>query len=204
MEKIDIKKQLKEYYNPRAKEVSLVDVPTMKFLTITGEGAPESPQFKEAIEALYPIAYGIKFYYKKGQAIDYGVMPLEGLWWADDMTNFNQESQNKDLWKWQLMIAQPDFVTKEVFEQVRDKALDKKKNPNFNQVRFEEFTEGPSTQIMHIGPFATEKDNIQKLHQTIEELGAKRSGMHHEIYLNDFRKISPEKMKTVLRQPYSK
>lgn len=202
--KIDFKKELKEFYNPSAKDVSLVDLPQMNFLMIDGEGAPESSAFREAIEAIYPIAYGIKFANKKATGTDYGVMPLEGLWWADDMSAFNEDKRNKDDWKWTLMIMQPDFISAELFGETKKAAMAKKPNPVMEKVRLQKFQEGQSVQIMHVGPFSEEGPNIQKLHAKISDLGASLSGKHHEIYLNDFRRVNPQKMKTILRQPYQK
>ncbi|MCW4028824.1 MAG: GyrI-like domain-containing protein [Candidatus Bathyarchaeota archaeon] len=199
MEKVDFKKELKTLYNPSAKEISLVDVPAMNFLLVDGGGAPASPQYIQAIEALYSVAYTLKFMVKKAQGVDFGVMPLEGLWWMDDMTKFS--TALKDQWKWTAMIMQPKYVTaadfKEAVEQVR-----KKKNPTaLPKVRFESFKEGPAAQIMYIGPFANEGPTIQKIHAHIQNSGHQLSGKHHEIYLNNPQKTAPEKLKTVIRQP---
>lgn len=123
MDKIDLKKELKNLYNPSAKEVTSVDVPAMNFLLVNGEGAPASPQYIEAIEALFSVSYALKFMVKKGKGIDYAVMPLEGLWWMDDMAKFSVE--RKDEWKWTSMIMQPKYVTandvKLAVEQVKKK-----------------------------------------------------------------------------------
>jgi hypothetical protein len=123
MEKVDLKKELKNLYNPSPKEVTAVDVPAMNFLMIDGEGSPSSPQYREAIEALFSVSYALKFMVKKGKGVDYAVMPLEGLWWVDDMTKFSAE--RKDEWKWTAMIMQPKYVTTEdaklVIEQTRKK-----------------------------------------------------------------------------------
>jgi len=198
MEKVDLKKELKNLYNPSAKEVSIIDVPDMNFLMIDGEGAPASQQYIEAVQTLYPLAYALKFMVKKAKGVDYGVMPLEGLWWMDDMAQFSVE--RKDEWKWTAMIMQPKYVTeidfKAAVEQVR-----KKNPPALEKVRFECFHEGKAAQIMHIGPFSAEAPNIQRMHAVIKASGHQLSGKHHEIYLNDPSKTAPEKLKTVLRQP---
>ena len=203
MEKIDLKKELKAFYNPTAKDVTLIDVPRMNFIMIDGQGAPESPQFAQSIAALYPIAYGIKFDKKRTDGIDYGVMPLEGLFWADDMKVFMPETADRNKWQWTLMIMQPDIVTRKDFENSVAASKKKKDNPLIDKVRFENFTEGKAAQIMHIGPYSAEGPNIQKLHHKITEIGARLSGRHHEIYLSDPRRAAPDKMKTVVRQPYS-
>jgi hypothetical protein len=203
MEKIDLKKELKAFYNPTAKDVTVIDITKMNFIMVDGQGAPESPQFSQSIEALYPIAYTIKFDKKKAAGIDYGVMALEGLFWADDMKVFMPETADRNRWQWTLMIMQPEFITRKDFENAVAAAKKKKDNPSIDKVRFESFTEGKSAQIMHIGPYSAEGPNIQRVHHKIKEIGGKLSGRHHEIYLSDPRRAAPDKMKTVIRQPYS-
>ena len=202
MRTLDLKKELKEYYNPTAKEVTLVDVPEMNFIMIDGQGAPESPQFQQSIEALYPIAYTIKFNKKKKEGVDYPVMALEGLWWAEDMSDFDPEKGNRDKWMWTLMIMQPGIVTVTDIETAREVSSRKKSNPALNRVRFQSYSEGKSAQIMHVGPFSEEGPNVQRIHHKIKNIGGRLYGKHHEIYLSDFRRVDPAKMKTVLRQPY--
>lgn len=200
MEKIDLKKKLKHLYQPSAKEVVQVDVPTMNYLMVDGEGDPNaSPSFSEAVEALFAVSYAVKFMIKKGLlALDYGVMPLEGLWWADDMSNFSID--DKSNWKWTLMIMQPDFVTTEMIDSAIS-SVRKKKNPvAISKVRFEKLSEGKCAQILHIGPFSEEGPAVEKVHHFIASRG-KRIGKHHEIYLSDIRKAEPAKWKTVIRQP---
>ena len=203
MEKIDLKKELKAFYNPTAKDVTLVEVPKMNFIMIDGKGAPESEQFSQSIQALYPIAYTIKFDKKKTDGTDFTVMPMEGLFWADDMAAFMPETADRAAWQWTLMIMRPDFITKADFSKARETAKKKKDNPFLDTVRFESFSEGKTAQIMHIGPYSAEGPNIQRIHNKIKEIGGKLSGRHHEIYLSDPRRVAPEKMKTVIRQPYS-
>jgi hypothetical protein len=199
LNKVDLKKELNELYNPSAKEITTVDVPAMNFLLVDGEGAPTSPQYSEAIEALFSVSFTLKFMIKKGKGIDYTVMPLEGLWWVNDMTKFNPD--RKDEWMWTAMIMQPKYVNIEDFrlaiEQVK-----KKKNPvSLHKVRFESFKEGPSAQILYIGPFSAEGPTITKIHAYIQNSGHVLNGKHHEIYLNNPATTSPEKLKTILREP---
>ncbi len=137
MEKIDFKKQMKHLYQPSAKEVVVVEVPEMNFLMVDGKGDPNTSQsYAEAIEALYAVSYALKFMVKKGpMAIDYGVMPLEGLWWAEDMSTFT--AGDKSGWLWTMMIMQPEFVTKEMVEKAMQE-VGKKKNPAaLSKLRFE-------------------------------------------------------------------
>jgi hypothetical protein len=201
MKKIDFKKELKSLYQPSAKVVALVDVPPMNYLMIDGEGDPNTAKsYAEAIEALFAVAYTVKFAVKKSQEIDYGVMPLESLWWAADMTAFTTGDKAK--WQWTAMIMQPSFVTKEIVAAaVAD--VKKKKNPTaLAKLRFEALTEGTCAQTLHIGPFSEEGPTIERVHEFIRARG-KRIGKHHEIYLSDLRKAAPEKWKTVVRQPFA-
>lgn len=203
MEKIDYKKQLKHLYAPSAAKVELVDVPKMNFLMVDGEGDPNTSQaFSNAIEALYPLSYTLKFMVKKGKrCVDYGVLPLEALWWADDMSAFT--TGNKDAWKWTLMIMQPEFITQKMVEEATEEVERKKKPVSLPLVRFEAFKEGKAAQIMHRGPFSEEGPTIGKVHSFIENAGSLRMGKHHEIYLSDIRRAAPEKWKTIVRQPMS-
>lgn len=201
MEKVDLKRTLGALYCPPTREVVRVDVPAMGFLMIHGEGDPNTaPAYAQAIEALYALSYTLKFAAKKGTlAIDYGVMPLEGLWWADDMSSF--ATGDKSGWKWTAMIMQPDFITRQMVDEAAVDVL-KKRNPvALSLVRFERLTEGEAAQIMHIGPFSEEGPTIQKVHDFIDASGRQRFGKHHEIYLSDTRKAAPEKWRTIVRQP---
>lgn len=200
MEKLDLKKELKHLYNPSVKEPEIVDVPEMNFFMIDGQGDPNKSQaFQEAVDALYSVSYTIKFMVKKTKSEDYVVMPLEGLWWTDDPAGFSME--NKDVWKWTLMIMQPHSVTEDLVHVAIDQAGEKKVLPALPKLRFETLKEGLSAQIMHIGPYEAEPPTIEKLHEFVKESGHRLWGKHHEIYLSDPRKVAPEKMKTILRHP---
>jgi len=203
MKKVDLRKELKHLYNPSAKEVTVVDVPPMNFLMADGEGNPNtSEHYRHAVEALYAVSYALKFMIKKGvDATDYAVMPLEGLWWADDMARFTVD--DKDAWRWTMMIRQPEFVTEELVQEARSQ-VEKKKGPlpALPKMRFESFHEGRAAQIMHHGPFSEEGPTVERLHGFIEGQGNKLSGKHHEIYLKDPRRTAPERLKTVIRQPF--
>lgn len=201
MEKLDLKRELKHLYLPSAKQVTAVDVPAMNFLMLDGQGDPNTSQsYADTLEALFALSYAIKFAVKKGPlAIDYAVMPLEGLWWADDMSDFATGDRSR--WKWTMMIMQPRFVTCELVEETCE-AVRKKKDPvALPGVRFETFTEGAAAQTMHVGPFSEEGPVIERVHDFIEQSGRERAGKHHEIYLTDIRKADPAKWKTVIRQP---
>lgn len=203
MEKIDFKKQLKHLYDASAKAVALVEVPEMNFLMVDGAGDPNTAQsFSDAIEALFSLSYTLKFMVKKGETgVDYGVMPLEALWWSDDMSAFT--TGNKDAWKWTVMIMQPDIISFKMVEEATKEVQRKRGPPALHLVRFEAFKEGKAAQILHIGPFADEGPTIEKAHAFIENTGSTRVGKHHEIYLSDLRRTAPEKWKTIVRQPMS-
>lgn len=201
MTALDWKKTHKSLYFPPAGPV-MVDVPPMRFLMIGGHGDPNtSPLYAAAVEALFTLAYTLKFSVKKSGGVDYGVFPAEGLWWSGDMDDF--VSGNKSNWQWTMMIAQPDLIDAQAVEHARAEALKKKKGlAALEQVRFETFAEGRCAQLMHTGPFAAEGANIARLHAFIAEQGGRLTGKHHEIYLTDLRRTAPEKLKTVIRQPF--
>jgi hypothetical protein len=172
----------------------------MNFLMIDGAGDPNTAQaYQDAVNALYSLAYTLKFIVKKTQAVDYPVMALEGLWWADDMAEFSLA--NKAAWQWTMMIMQPELITPDLVARATQEAARKKPLPALRNIRFERYHEGLSAQIMHIGPYAAEAPTIEKLHRFIHDHGYALRGKHHEIYLSDPRKATPEKMKTVIRQP---
>lgn len=200
MEKIDYKKELKQLYQPSAKAVEQVEVPPMHFLMVDGQGDPNTAQlYADAIEALYAVAYTLKFMVKKGPlALDYGVMPLECLWWADDMRSFAKGDKSK--WKWTAMVMQPPCVTPALVESAMAEVQKKKAPVALGKLRMESFAEGTCAQTLHIGPFSAEGPTIEKVHAFITQRGQLR-GKHHEIYLSDIRKAAPEKWKTIIRQP---
>ena len=200
-DKIDLKKTLKHLYNPTDKVVTVVDVPPMNYLLIDGRGDPNTTEeYAAAVSALFGVAYGLKFHLKRTAGVDYVVMPLEGLWWAEDMSQFSVE--RKSDWLWTMMILQPEVVTGEMFAQVLAELTKKKKLAELAGVRLESYHEGPSVQIMHHGPYSAEGPTVAKLHAFIAENGYALRGKHHEVYLSDPRKSAPEKMRTVIRQPY--
>jgi hypothetical protein len=199
-EKIDLKKTLKDLYQVSAKAPSVVEVPPLRYLMVDGEGDPNTaPAYAEAIEALFSVSYTAKFMVKKGpQAIDYSVMPLESLWWSDDLSAFRTGAKVR--WKWTAMILQPDFVSDDLIGEAVDEVRKKKMLPAVDLLRLESLTEGRCAQILHVGPFAEEGPTIERLHAFITAHSALR-GKHHEIYLSDLRRTDPAKWKTIVRQP---
>ena len=200
MKKLNLKKEFKPFYTAK-KDPVMVKVPAFNYISIDGKGDPNnSPEFQAAVSALFTSAYTLKFMVKKGSLkIDYGVMPLEGQWWAKDYKDFIKGDKSK--WFWTISIMQPEFVNKKLFEEALMKAAEKKKGLPLEKLRFEKTADGMSAQLLHTGPFSEEGPNIQRMHEFIEEQGYKIQGKHREIYLNNFLKVKPEKMKTILRQP---
>jgi hypothetical protein len=189
-------------YQPSARQFEVVDVPAMNFLMLDGHGDPNrNPAYQEAVNALYTLAYSIKFALKP-QGVEYTVPPLEGLWWMENMDEFSLAA--KDRWDWTMMIMQPESVTSDLVEQARTQAMRKKGSPMLAGIRFGAYHEGLSVQIMYIGAYADEGPTIARMHAFIKENGYEPAGKHHEIYLGDPRKTAPEKLKTVLRQPIRK
>ena len=202
MKKVDYKKELKHLYGSSSKKVVIVEVPSMNYFMVDGEGGPAAESYQQAIEALYGLSFTVKFDVKKGVGLDYTVMPLEGLWWAKDITAFSAD--RKDEWLWKMMIMQPDYVTAKHVN-AATKQLREKKNPlALDKIRFESYHEGPSVQILHIGPYDDEGPTIAQMHKFIDENGYQLHMKHHEIYLSDPRRSKQEKLKTILRQPITK
>lgn len=205
MSKVDYKKDFKGLYLPKAVPV-LIDVPAMTFIMVDGKGDPSGEEYQQAVSLLYSLSYTIKM---KGKELpgycDYTIFPLEGLWWIDGGAfDFKQRGN----WLWISMIRQPDFVTPDVLRWAIELTQKKKPEHDTSRARLEVFTEGLCVQMMHIGPFATEPETVDKIRALIEQAGlADATGnvrKHHEIYLSDPNNVSPEKMNTVLRHPVEK
>lgn len=200
MAKMDFKKTFREEYSASSKRPRLLDVAEHSYIMMDGKGDPNtSESFKNGIEALFSVSYDIKFSIKKEDPInDYTVMPLEGLWWSDNMENFIED---KGSWNWTIMIMQPDFVSDNIFLEAINSVMEKKGLASLKELRFAKYHDGLSAQIMHVGPFSEEGPTIKALHEFISDSGHERRGKHREIYLSDMRRIIPEKYKTILRQP---
>ena len=203
MPKLDLMRELKTLYSPPRDRFVVVEVPPLKYLMIDGHGDPNTaPEYAESLGALYSLSYTLKFHTKResGGEVDFGVMPLEGLWWTEDMATFSAD--NKGEWDWTMMILVPDLVTPEAVERARAEAMRKKGLPALSKARLETFEEGLVAQIMHVGPFRAEAPTIARLHgEFIPSGGYAPAGKHHEIYLSDPRRTAPEKLRTVIRQP---
>jgi hypothetical protein len=178
----------------------LIDVPSLTFLMLDGRGDPNiSADYAAAVQALYTLSYGVKFAIKRTLGLQVRVAPLEGFWWAEDMSAFLLA--DKASWQWTAAIRQPAEVTPEILDEVAADVARKKDVPAAAAVRLEEFTEGFCAQVLHVGPYSAEQPTIARLHDFIVEQGYALAGKHHEIYLGDPRRAAPEKLRTIIRQP---
>jgi hypothetical protein len=197
--RVDFKRELRDLYLPGRKP-SMVDVPEMGFLMVDGHGDPNTADsYREAIEALYGVAYTIKFAVKRmPSGVDFAVMPLESLWWSANPAAF---AADKSAWDWTAMIMQPELVTVEIVEEARDRVAAKKSLTALDLLHYERFEEGLAAQVMYVGPYRDEGPSIAALHEFIAQEGFAVAGKHHEIYLGDPRRTAPERLRTVIRQP---
>ena len=204
MQKVDFKRELKHLYKPSRKAFTVVEVPPMQFLMVDGHGDPNVAQeYAEALEALYAVAYKLKFASKRTLERDYTVPPLEGLWWADDMDAF--AARDKSRWDWTMMIMQPAWITAAMFDDARAVVEKQKNPPALANMRLATYQEGLAVQILHIGPYDAEAPTLHRLHhEFMPANGYTFNGKHHEIYLSDPRRVAPEKLQTVLRQPVAR
>lgn len=200
MDKVDFRKTMKAFWAPPVGRFTLVEVPRLQFAMIDGKGDPATSQtYRDAVQWLYSVSYPLKFMSKNDLGRDYTVAPLEGLWWADDMSAF--VAGDRANWRWTAMIMQPDWITPALFAAAVDKARGKLGAPP-PSLRFDAFDEGLSVQIMHVGPYRDEAPTIARLHgEFLPANGLVENGHHHEIYLSDPARTASEKLKTVIRQP---
>jgi hypothetical protein len=190
--------QLARLQRAKAAKPEIVDVPETGFLMIDGEGDPAGAAYAEAVEALYSVAYGLRFHLKR-EGTDFKVMPLEGRWATEAAGDV---WASRDRWQWTMMIAEPDAVTAALVESIRESASKRRPNPSLPRVRLERFAEGKSAQVLHVGPYGeAERPSVEALHRFIAESGLVERGRHHEIYLNDPRRTDPERLRTILRHP---
>lgn len=203
MNKLDLKKTL-DSYKAKHNVFQIVTIPKYHYLMVDGHGDPNtSKEFAAAIEALYPVAYKLKFASKIQLGKDYTVMPLEGLWWSTNLEAFSTQ-RDKSQWDWTLMILQPDWITNDMFAKAIEEVRKKKALQSLDKVRFEMLEEGTCVQTLHIGSFDDEGPVLKQMHQEfIPQNNLRIVQKHHEIYLSDFRRVSPDKLRTILRQPVS-
>jgi hypothetical protein len=202
--KVDLKKELKELYNPKPGVFSLVKVPKLQYLMVDGHGNPNKVvEYQEAVQALFSVSYNLKFHSKNELGKDYVVPPLEGLWWSDNFDDFRARRKNK--WSWTMMIMVPDWLGKKEFKEAVSTVRSTKPDIKVERLRLESLNEGLSVQILHIGSYDDETPTLVKLHdEWLPANGLKETLKHHEIYIGDPRKTPAAKLKTVLRQPVRK
>jgi hypothetical protein len=200
-EKLDLKKSL-DAYRARKGAFRVLEVPPLQYLMIDGRGDPNTaPDFTTAVEALYPLAYTLKFASKRLLDRDFVVMPLEGLWWAEDHASFTT-ARDKSQWSWTLMLLQPDWIDDAMVSDAVATASEKNPAARIDEVRFETLTEGLSVQTLHVGTYDDEAPLLARLHdEFIPQNGLSMTGRHHEIYFSDPRRGDPSKRRTILRQP---
>lgn len=199
--KLDFKKT-QDSYRARSGEFRVIDVPAMQYLMVDGHGDPNTAkEYADALAALYPVAYKLKFASKRDLECDYVVPPLEALWWAADMAAFTS-ARDKSQWDWTAMIMTPDWITAELFADTVKAVPAKDRPASLDKVRLETLEEGHCVQTLHIGPYDAEADVLADIHDHfIPDAGLQMSGKHHEIYLSDPRRVEPAKLRTILRQP---
>lgn len=199
--KIDFKKAL-DSYRARRSIFEVIDVPDMNYLMVDGVGDPNSSNdFSQALEALYPVAYKLKFASKKELGRDYVVPPIEALWWADDMSSFSA-TRDKSKWYWTLMLMVPGWLNQSEVESAKEVVRSKNAPTKLDDIRFQTLSEGQCVQTLHVGSFDDEGPVLDEMHnEFIPRRDLKMTGKHHEIYFSDFRKVAPEKLRTILRQP---
>lgn len=200
-EKVDLKREVLGY---RAKQGSFdtIELPPRRYFQVEGQGDPNtSPAFARAIEALYPAAYRLKFLSKNELDRDYVVPPLEGLWWADDMSVFDR-ARNKSAWNWRLLNLIPDWIDTTAVERALAEARERSGGADSLPVAFSTLAEGRVVQTLHVGSFDDEGPVLARMHDDIiPGAGFRMTGLHHEIYLSDFRRVPAARLKTILRQP---
>lgn len=198
--KVDFKKTMPSYQAKRG-SFGVVDVPPLQYLAIEGGGGPGSQDYMDAIVTLYPVAYTLKFMSKIEMERDYVVPPLEALWWAEDMDVFTTKF-DKTQWQWSAMLMVPEWIDRAMFSRATEKVAAKKDPPLLDRLRLLDLSEGVCVQTLHLGPFSEEGPVLKEMHEVfIPGEGLRMTGRHHEIYLSDFRKAAPEKLRTILRQP---
>lgn len=204
MDKLDLTKKYKSYFTAKTKP-ELADIEPAQFISILGKGDPSGQPFADKIETLYPVAYALKFMYKaKGR--DFVVSKLEGLWWFDE-EKFSGKTIDTSVevprseWEYRLLIRLPDFVSGQDIEKAKETVMAKRELKHAGDLEYFTMHEGKSVQMLHVGPFSTEPESLRQILAFSEANKLTRNGLHHEIYLSDFRKTDPQKLKTILREP---
>lgn len=192
-----IRKEYKKQYDASSKRIDIVDVPEFNFIMIDGIGNPNVEEFKLKSEALHILSKAIKDYFKQEMDLLYLLSPLEGLWDTYDNSQF--DVTRKKMIKFTLMIAQPKALDEKTFEMIKEYIATRKDNPYLVDVYLKRMCEGQCVQMLHKGAYNTEINTTKQIMEYITVQNMKLIGLHHEIYLNDPQKVSPDKLKTIVR-----
>ena len=198
--KVDLKRELACY---RAKRDSpeLVEAPDLRYLMIDGRGDPNTAVYGDAVATLYPVAYALRSASREVLGRDHVVMPLEGLWWAEDMATFTS-ARDKSRWSWTLMIMVPDWTTSAMFTGAVEQVARRSRPARLDDLRLDVLSEGRCVQALHVGSYDDEAELLRRMHEEfIPARGLRMVGRHHEIYLSDPRRVEPARLRTILRQP---
>ena len=194
--KTDLKKEIPGYRGRRG-VFEIVELPPVRYLMIDGHGDPGGQPYADAISTIFSVAYRLKFMSKRERDLDYVVMPLEALWWSDDMASFTTQ-RDKSRWSWTALNLVPDWIDDDQFA----RAVADADAPVLDGLRLETYAEGRCIQTLHVGPFDDEGPVLDTMHhEVIPSQGLQPTGRHHEIYLSDLRRTDPSKLRTILRQP---
>lgn len=199
--KVDHKREIPSY-TARRNVFSIIEVPPLQYLMIDGHGDPNAAgPYQDAIETIYPVAYALKFFSKRELERDYTVMPLEALWWAEDMASFT-DARDKSRWSWTLLNLVPEWITTEHLDAARARVEASGGAPSLGALRLATLDEGLCVQTLHVGSYDDEAPTLDALHnEFIPTNGLRMTGLHHEVYLSDARRTAPDRLRTILRQP---
>ncbi|WP_105565328.1 GyrI-like domain-containing protein [Microbacterium halophytorum] len=203
-DKLDVKTSL-DGYRAAAGEFRLLELAPQRYLAVDGAGDPNTaPAYREALAALYPVAYAMKFASRRELGRDYVVPPLEGLWWADDMASFTT-SRDKSRWSWTMLLLIPEWLREADAESAVAAVAAKGAPERLDDLRIEELREGLCAQTLHVGSYDDEGPVLERMHtEFLPSGGLVPTGRHHEVYLSDPRRTAPEKLRTILRQPVAR
>lgn len=199
--RVDHRRCLTAYRAARGR-FAVVDVPPLQHLAVDGHGDPNtSPAYRDAVASLFPVAYALRAASRRDLGRDYVVMPLEGLWWADDLAAFTT-ARDPSRWRWRLLVMTPDWLTRDDVDRASSAVAARGGAPALDRLRLERLDEGRCVQTLHVGPYDAEGPLLEELHRVVlPRLGLRPTGHHHEVYLGDPRRAAPERLRTILRQP---
>lgn len=205
MEKLDLTKKYKTYFTAKT-QPEIIEIEKAFFIALCGKGDPSGEAFAKAIEAMYSTAYTIKFACK-AEGNDFVVSKLEGQWWFDETRFMGQTMYTtavevpRSEWEYRLLIRMPDFVSAEKMEAAKSIVAHQKGIQKATEIEWHTLEEGKCVQMLHVGPFSTEPESLKVMSDFMDTHQFTKNGLHHEIYLSDFRKTAPEKLRTILREP---